>query len=471
MVRRGGHAVVLGASMGGLLAARVLSDYYDRVTVVERDVLPDDPVNRRGVPQGRLIHACLARLTRVLEELFPGIREDLIAQGATTWDDGDFAKLDWSFNGHALVRSGRSAAAPQIVSPSRPMLEWNVRQRVRLIPKVTFCEQHDVVGLTATPDRRRVNGVRVINRPADHEKTLAADLVIDATGRGSRTPVFLEQLGYGRPPEDEVKVQLAYASQVVHIPPGIIKEHMIAHFPRPGRPRMFAMIGYENNSWMIAAGTMAGLEPPRDYAEILSYAAEFAPEVAAAMRHAEPVGDIVHHRVPSNRWRRYDKMRRIPDGLLVLGDAVCSFNPIYGQGMTVAAVEATVLRDCLRRGGHHLVSRFTHTAAKKVRVAWQTAVASDLSLPEVPGPRPLWIRFNNACLEPVMTAAESDPVVAAQFMRITAMIDPPAQLLRPAMLLRVARAQHRRTDVRSVHEGSGGVVGTRESLGTPARSA
>ncbi|MDP7701602.1 NAD(P)/FAD-dependent oxidoreductase [Mycobacterium sp. TY815] len=471
MVRRGGDAVVLGASMGGLLAARVLADYYDRVTIVERDVLPEDPVNRRGVPQGRLIHTCLARLTLVLEELFPGIRDELIAHGVTTWDDGDFAKLDCSFGGHSLVRSGKSAHAPQIVSPSRPVLEWSVRQRIRAIPKVTLCENHDVVGLAATPDRRRVNGARVIDRSTGHERTLSADLVVDATGRGSRTPVYLEQLGYGRPPEDEVKVQLAYASQLVRIPPGLITEHMIAHFPRPGRPRMFAMIGYENNYWMIAAGTMAGLEPPRDYAEILSYAAEFAPAAAAKVAAAELIGDVIHHRVPSNRWRRYDKMRRIPEGLLVAGDAVCSFNPIYGQGMTVAAVEATVLRDCLRRGGSGLARRFNRIAAKKVRVAWQTAVASDLALPEVSGPRPLRIRVSNACLEPVMTAAESDPVVAAQFMRITAMVDPPAQLLRPAFLLRVARAHHRRTGSNVVHEGSGGDVVTRESLGTPVRSA
>ncbi len=471
MVRRGGHAVVLGASIGGLLAARVLADFYDMVTVVERDVLPDDPVNRRGVPQGRLIHACLARLIQVLDELFPGIRDDLLAQGATSWEDGDFAKLDWSFGGHTLVRSGRAADAPRILSPSRPVLEYNVRQRVRMISNLTFHENHDVIGLVATPDHRRVIGVRAVDRGTDRETTLSADLVIDATGRGSRTPVFLEQLGYGRPPEDEVKVQLAYACQLVRIPAGVIKEHMIAHFPRAGRPRMFAMIGYENNSWMIGAGTMAGVEPPRDRDEIVAYAAEMAPGVAEAIRAAEPIGDVVHHRVPSNRWRRYDKLRRIPDGLLVVGDAVCSFNPIYGQGMTVAAIEAVVLRDCLRRGDHGLARRFTGMVAKKVRVAWQTAVASDLALPEVPGPRPLWIRINNACLEPVLRASESDPVVAAQFMRITAMIDPPMRLLRPSMLLRVARAQHRRTGMQSVHEGSGGVVVTRESLGTPARSA
>jgi 2-polyprenyl-6-methoxyphenol hydroxylase-like FAD-dependent oxidoreductase len=300
--------------------------------------------------------------------------------------------------------------------------------------------------------------VRVVDRADDRVKTLTANLVVDATGRGSRTPVFLEQLGYGRPPEDEVMVQLAYACQLLHIAPGVIREHMIAHFPAPGQPRMFAMIGYENNSWMIAAGTMAGAEPPRDHADILAFAAELAPaHVLDAIRTAEPIGDVVHHRVPSNRWRRYDKMRRLPEGLLVVGDAVCSFNPIYGQGMTVAAIEATVLRDCLQRRGRGLTRRFTRLTAKNVRVAWQTAVGSDLALPEVPGPRPLSMRISNACLEPVITAAASDYVVAAQFMRITAMIDRPSRLLRPSILLRVLRAQHRRpTGSQSVSEGSGG---------------
>ncbi len=456
MVQRGGHAVVLGASMAGLLAARVLADFYDRVTVIERDILPVDPVNRRGVPQGRLIHACLPRLTEVLEEFFPGFGDDLLAQGATTWDDGDFSKLDWSFGGHRMVRSGKSAHAPRMLSPCRPVLEWNVRQRVRAIPNIAIREAHDVVGLTATPDRRRITGVRVVDRAYDRAKTLSADLVVDATGRGSRTPVFLELLGYGRPTEDEVMVQLAYACQPVRISPGLIRQHMIARFPQAGQPKMFAMIGYENDSWMIGAGTMAGLEPPRDYDEILSYVDELAPPaVAEAIRAAEPIGAVVHHRVPSNRWRRYDKMRRLPESLLVVGDAVCSFNPIYGQGMTIAAIEATVLRDCLQRGSRGLTRRFTRTAAKYVRVAWQTAVGSDLALPEVPGPRPLLMRISNACLEPVLTATESDPVVAAQFMRITAMIDPATRLLRPTILIRVLRAQRRHADTPIVEDCAG----------------
>src|ERR1700756_1870684 len=188
MDKRGGHALVLGASMGGLLAARVLADFYDRVTVVERDVLPPDPVNRRGVPQGRLIHAALARCTQVLEELFPGFVDDLKAAGVDSWEDGDLSKLWLAVGAHQAVRSGRAPNAPLILFPSRPLLEWNVRRRMSAIANVTFLEGHDVLGLTATPDRRRVTGASVVDRAYDRQTTLTADLVVDATGRGSRTP-------------------------------------------------------------------------------------------------------------------------------------------------------------------------------------------------------------------------------------------------------------------------------------------
>src|ERR1700733_7210376 len=203
MEKSGGHAVVLGASMGGLLAARVLADFYDRVTVVERDVLPSDPVNRRGVPQGRLIHAVQARGTQIFDELFPGFVDELTAMGVESWE-GDLSKLHFAVGGHQLVRSGRAPNPPVILFPSRPVLEWNVRRRGRGIADLMLLEGHDVVGLTATTGRDRVTGVRVVDRAGDCETTLSADLVVDATGRGSRTPVFLEELGYRRPSEDEL---------------------------------------------------------------------------------------------------------------------------------------------------------------------------------------------------------------------------------------------------------------------------
>lgn len=327
-----------------------------------------------------------------------------------------------------------------ILSPSRPLLEWTVRRRVTAIANVRFLEAHDAVGLRATPTHDRVTGVKVVDRAADRAATLSADLVVDATGRGSRTPVFLEELGYGRPPEDELTVQLAYACQAVRITPGAVKEQLVGLFPEPERPKMFGLVRNENDTHMMAFGTMAGAKPPRQRAEMLDFAADFVPaHLLEAIRTAEPQGEVVHHRVPSNRWRRYDKMRRMPDGLLVIGDAVCSFNPIYGQGMAVAAIEATVLSECLRRGDRGLPRRYFRSCARKVKVAWQNAVGSDSALPEVVGSRKISMRITNVFLERVLTATEVDPVVAEQFMRVTAMVDPPVRLLRPPVLRRVIR--------------------------------
>jgi 2-polyprenyl-6-methoxyphenol hydroxylase-like FAD-dependent oxidoreductase len=196
---------------------------------------------------------------------------------------------------------------------------------------------------------------------------------------------------------------------------------------------------------MFAAGAMAGHEPPGTFAEMLAFAADIAPaDALAAIASAEPLGEIAHYRVPSNRWRRYDKMRRLPAGLLVFGDAVCSFNPIYGQGMTVAAVEALVLRECLRRGDNGLPRRFFRSSAKAIRVAWQTAVGSDLALPEVEGAMPLSMRLSNAYLEHVMSAAEVDPVAALQLLRVIGMIDPPTRFLLPSFIFRILRAKRPR---------------------------
>jgi 2-polyprenyl-6-methoxyphenol hydroxylase-like FAD-dependent oxidoreductase len=381
-----------------------------------------------------------------LDELFPGILDELVANGATRWD-GDYAKLSISFGGHQLVKSGRSPA-PQSMPfyfQSRPFLEWHVLRRMRDLSNVTILEHHDVLALSSTADRSRVTGVEVVNRNNKHRTTLAADLVVDATGHGSRTRVLLEQLGYDRPAEDEVMVHLAYACQPVRLEPGALAENFIAIFPVPGRPTMFATIGYENDTAMFAVGTVAGQEPPGTADEMLTFAADFAPASAlAAFADAEPLGEVAHYRVPSNRWRRYDKMRRLPAGLLVFGDAVCSFNPIYGQGMTVAAVEALVLRDCLRRGDRDLPRRFFRSSAKKIRIAWQSAAGSDLALPEVQGHAPLSMRLSNVYLDQVMSAAESDPIVMLQFLRVIGMIDSPARLLLPSFVFRVLRDTRRR---------------------------
>jgi 2-polyprenyl-6-methoxyphenol hydroxylase-like FAD-dependent oxidoreductase len=446
MAKLGQRAVVLGASMGGMLAARVLADFYQTVTVVERDVLPDDPTNRRGVPQGRHAHALLRRGGQIIDELFPGILNELVAAGAPVLDDGDLSKIWMSVAGHQLIRVGtaRDQQAMTMYAPSRPFLECHVRRRLRAVPNVTILSGLDAAAMTSSADRNRVTGVRVVNRDSGAEQELTADLVIDAMGRGAHTPNLLESLGYGRPVEEHIVMRTCYVSQPLRIPHGTV-ERLVAVGAAPGRPTGMFLLGYENDTWIFTVFGMVGHEPPGDLAGMLSFAQEYTPaHVLAAVRAAEPLGEVIRHRMPSSQWRRYDKMRRFPQGLLVCGDAICSFDPIYGQGMTVSALDAVALRDCLVRGRHDLARRYFRAAAKSIGVAWRMGAGSDLAFPEVQGRRSLSMRASNRLADWVLTACESDAVVVEKFFRVNNFIDPPVRLMHPSFISRVAAVNLRR---------------------------
>jgi 2-polyprenyl-6-methoxyphenol hydroxylase-like FAD-dependent oxidoreductase len=438
----GERAVVLGASMGGLLAARVLADFYRNVTVFERDELSDDPVNRRGVPQGRHVHALLPRGAYVMDEFFPGLLNELVDAGAPVWDDGDLAKAYLSYGGHVMRRSGvvtGDATDMALYMPSRPLLECQVRRRLQQVGNVTIHGGHDVTEVTSTWDRTRISGVRVADRAGAAPLELAADLVVDAMGRSAHTPALLESLGYGRPAEDHITMHTTYVSQPMRIPPGTLTEKLALISPAPGRPKGMFLVGYEHDTWIFTVFGLVGHEPPRDLAGMLSYAKEYAPpHLLAAVRAGEPLGPVVQHRMPSSQWRRYDKMRRLPDGLLACGDAICSFNPIYGQGMSVAALDAVALRDCLRRGVSDLPRRYFRATAKAIGVAWRTGASSDLAFPEVQGRRTRSMGVANRLVDRVLAASESDAVIGTQFFRVTGLLDPPTRLLSPLFLYRVA---------------------------------
>lgn len=440
-------AVVLGASIAGLLAARVLADFYDQVTVVERDTLPDGPSTRRGVPQGAQPHTLPTRAAGIMDQLFPGFLDELVAGGARVWEDGDLSRLHLTFAGHPLLGSGNVPDPKSIVihHVHRPFLEWNLRRCVRGIPNVRFLDAHDVVRLTSTPQCERVTGVALAPHDSGAERTLAADLVVDATGRGSRTPLFLEQLAYRRPREDKLMVHVTYASMRVYVAPGTLRENFTITAAEPGRPMAFAMFGGENDNHVLAVQTLAGRPAPTDRAALLNTLTDIAPAHAlAAARSAEPLTDVAQYKFPSNRWRRYDKLARTPDGLIVMGDAMCNFNPLYGQGMSVAAIEALILRDCLEQGEQILPARFFSLAAKEIGVAWRAAVSSDLALPQIAGNRTMWVRLRNAFLDQVLTAAETEPIMVQKFLRMMNMVSPRAELLTPSTVLHMMAKPRKR---------------------------
>lgn len=447
----GAHAVVLGASMSGLLAARVLAERFDLVTVVERDLLTGEPAPRRGVPQARHAHVLLPRGARALDELLPGFLEELRDAGVPVANTLDQFHL--VFNGHRLFHDGATDVARRrdggMYGPSRPFLEARVLQRVRELPNVRVLDGVDVEGLTWDRSGNRVTGAQVAPRDrALGERHLEADLVVVATGRGARVPAWLEKHGYRAPEEDRVAIGGKYVSARVRLPAdsvGQLRSLLVG--PTAVRPTGAGAFLQEGGHWMVTFAGYRGHHPPLEHAEWLSFGAGFLPrDFATALAAGEPLGPLQQYRIDSNLRRRYDKLGQFPEGLVVFGDALCSFNPVYGQGMTVAALEALALGDCLREGSHHLAHRFFKAAAKPIGDAWRFAVGSDLSMPEaiVPGQRHLPDRLVNAYVDRFQAAAETDPVLAWRFLDVTGFDEPVASLFSADSLRRIASDSQRR---------------------------
>jgi 2-polyprenyl-6-methoxyphenol hydroxylase-like FAD-dependent oxidoreductase len=437
----GDRAVVLGASMAGLLAARVLADAYAQVTVVDRDQLPEGSAQRRGVPQGHHLHALLARGQQALEELFPGLTATLVAQGVPVGDMLGNARVYLS--GYRLRQADTGLI---LLCASRPVLEGHARSRVRALPNVALLDSCDIMGLAATPDGRRVTGARVQRRESGRaEEVLGAELVVDATGRGSRTPVWLEALGYERPAKDQVRIRLGYASRNYRLPRGALGGDLAAlHGFTPQHPRGGAFQVVGDGRLMVTLGGVLGDHPPIDPDGFLAFARSLRfPDIYEVIRDAEPLDDPVAIRFPASVRHRYERLTRFPDGLLVLGDAVSSFNPIYGQGITVAALEALALRRHLERGAEPQPRRFFGEVARVVDVPWDIAAGGDLVFPGVPGRRPLKVRLVSAYLARLHAAAAHDAELASAFVRVIGMVAPPQSLLGPGVALRVLRGNLR----------------------------
>lgn len=444
MTESSSHAVVLGAGMAGLLAARVLAEFYDSVTVVERDRLPDHPAHRKGVPQGRHLHQFLSRGPQIIDELLPGFIDEVATAGAVVVDDNPLARIYGRVGALELKHTGRPADPRALVlcQGSRPFMEFHVRRRVAALPNVAILDGHELVEPVTAADA--VTGVRISNRANGIATVLQADLVVDAMGKGTRTPTFLADHGFGSPPKKTTATEWAYSSQLLRIPQGRLTERLVFINQGPEKPGGL-MVAYEDDTWMLAIARASHCgDPPADYPEMIAAAEQFFPQtIMSALRDATPLAKLSVYRNTAGRWWRYDRMPRFPAGLIVIGDALCNFNPLYGQGMTMAGVQALALRDCLRAGSSRLPHRFFRAAARKIRPVWEMNQTGDQALYAGP-PTSLRQQFDNWTAQAALHAAASDIAVVERFLRVRNLIDPPSGLRDPALLSRIVLANLQR---------------------------
>jgi 2-polyprenyl-6-methoxyphenol hydroxylase-like FAD-dependent oxidoreductase len=384
----GRQAVVIGAGMGGLPAARVLADHFERVLVLERDALPADALDRHGVPQGRHVHALLAGGQRALSELLPGFEDRLEGAGAVRLRVGldirvdrpgydPFPQRDLGFDAYAM---------------SRPLVELTVRRLVQENASIELRTDCQVQGLVPSPDGAAVTGVRYTS-PNGTDETVDADLVIDASGRGTPTLDALAAMGRAAPAETTIGVDLGYASAVFEIPGDAPKDWKGAFcLPGAGRAsRGSLMLPLEGHRWIATVGGRHGDQPPGDELAFMEYAKALRTQtIYNAIKHAKRLGEIARFRFNESVLRHYQHLENFPRGVLPIGDAICRFNPIYGQGMSVASQEAVALKRLLARRVPlgELAREYFAEVARIVDTPWAQAAIPDFVHPDTRGERP-----------------------------------------------------------------------------------
>lgn len=416
------RAVVIGAGIAGLLSARVLSDVFDEVLVLDRDKLQGS-APRKGVPQGAHVHGLLARGHEIFCDLFPGFTEELVSAGAVVGDLGQDVK--WYFNGLSLQQSKAEVAA---IAATRPLLESIIRNRVSLLEGVQILAEHSVGDYLTTTDGTTVTGV-VVHGPHG-DLTLQSDLVIDAAGRGSRTPAILDRLGYPKPSTHEVAIDLTYTTRYYRDLGGdaLGGNQTINTVSGPATPRGAFFSVMEDGLHVVSLTGTMGERPPVDDAGFMQFARSLpTDEIHRAIENVTPVTSTTAFNYPRSVKRRYHRLERFPDGLLVIGDALCSFNPVYGQGMTVSAQQALILRDNICPGVAASGSYFREVY-KVIDQAWDISAGGDLDYPERRDESSLKYRAMNAYLRRVHRAAHKDGEVTKKFMRVAGMVEKPTAL-------------------------------------------
>jgi 2-polyprenyl-6-methoxyphenol hydroxylase-like FAD-dependent oxidoreductase len=426
-------AIVLGASIAGLLAARALSDSFEDVLLIDRAELPDDPAPRPTVPQGRHGHGLLAGGLEALERLLPGLVAELGASGCQSGDN--LRDISWVFGGKRLAVGDSGVPG---LAVARPLLEHAIRARVRGLRGVRIRTGGRAVGLVVSDGR--ATGVRIV-APDGTEEDVRADLVVDAMGRTSSLPELLERAGYAAPHVEEVALETHYVSRYYSRTKAQAALYGVGVLvvASPEVPRGGTAFAIQDDVWIVSQYAFGSVRPPLDTAGYQAFARSLAgPELARLLETSEPLDEPATMKFASSRRHRYEKLRRFPDRLFVCGDAIASFNPTFGQGITVAALQAELLG---RMGPAVAASganrRFLREASEIVDIAWNTAAGRSFTFEGVQGRPTLKMRLSNAYLPRVVARAHSDLTVATALMRAIHFLAPPTSLFAPSILAKV----------------------------------
>ncbi|MGP1386320.1 MAG: FAD-dependent oxidoreductase [Thainema sp.] len=444
------HAVVIGSGIAGLLAARVLTDHVDRVTIVERDRISSAPQARPGTPQSRQIHVLLTQGSRLLEDLFPGLMQDLADVGAPA--------VDWTADTLWLGPEGwmpRSDSGLTTRTCSRICLEWHLRQRLHQNPRIDWQERTTVKTLLTDTMRSQIVGVQLHHLDSDQDSALATDLVIDASGRNSQLPQWLTELGYTPPEETKINSFLGYSTRWYRIPAAQTQDWKVAMISAkpPHHSRAAILYPVERDQWALLLAGMGGDYPPTDEAGFMEFAQSLRHSAIADMiETADPISPIYAYRRTENRWCHYEALSRFPAGLVALGDSVCAFNPVYGQGMTVAALSARLLGDCLQqhplngnqdtklRSLTKLDRQFRRKLGRLLKEPWMMATSEDFRWPTTVGAQPSGlVRMMHRYLDLLFIAVTDSPRIQRILLEVFHMVKPPTALFQPFIVWRVMK--------------------------------
>jgi 2-polyprenyl-6-methoxyphenol hydroxylase-like FAD-dependent oxidoreductase len=436
----GKQAVVIGAGMAGLTAAGALSDRFEQVVVLERDTLPSEPAHRAGTPQARHVHALLLSGQRALSELFPGFEQDIARAGAVPLRAGldvrverpgydPFPQRDLGWFGYAA---------------SRPTIERAVRRRVESRGNTTLYQRCRVQEVLATPNGDEVTGVRYENGDGASE-TIAANLVVDASGRGALTLALLQSIGRPLPEETTIGIDLGYATCVFAIPDDASTDWkgVMTFGQAPQNSRGGLMLPLEGNRWMATIGGRHGDGPPGDAEGFLTYAKALrTPTIYNAISRAKRLDRVARYGFPQSVRRHFERLDVFPRGLLPIGDAICRFNPVYGQGMSVAALEACLLQRLLERLGEDsnpiaaLGPAFFAEVQTLIETPWSVAIL-DFVFPDTRGQRPAdfetTLKFGIA----LTRLAAEDPAVHKLTIEVQHLLKPRSVYRDPTLVQRV----------------------------------